>query len=116
MAWRGDVGKTGVFGGGWGCYDEVSSGDYWWGGGGSVGINVTHIISLYGVVWIRFLRKWELFGVRVHAVGDIAAGVREGSTHFMMGIILPSMVVTRTDQHGQAKRVQFGNQKWATVI
>ena len=41
-----------------------------------------HGISLYGVVWTRFLRDWELFGVRVHAGGDIGVGV--GSTHSMV--------------------------------
>ena len=37
-------------------------------------------------------------------------------TGFMMGVILPSMVVTRDDRRGRAKRVQPGNWKWATVI
>lgn len=31
-------------------------------------------------------------------------------------VVLPSMVVTRADRHGRAKRVQPGNQEWATVI
>ena len=37
-------------------------------------------------------------------------------TGFMMGIITPSMVVTRTDRCGRAKTVQPGNREWATVI
>ena len=37
-------------------------------------------------------------------------------TGFMMGVILPSMVVTRADRRGRTKRVQPGNREWATVI
>lgn len=37
-------------------------------------------------------------------------------TGFMMGVILPSIVVTRADRRGRTKRVQPGNQEWFTVI
>ena len=37
-------------------------------------------------------------------------------TGFMMGIITPSMVVTRAERRGRAKTVQPGNQEWVTVI
>ena len=37
-------------------------------------------------------------------------------TGFMMGIITPSMVVTRAERNGRAKTVQPGNREWATVI
>lgn len=34
----------------------------------------------------------------------------------MMGVICPSMVVTRTDRRGRGKTVQPGNREWATAI
>jgi hypothetical protein len=37
-------------------------------------------------------------------------------TGFMMGMICPSMVVTRSDRRGKGKAVQPGNREWATVI
>ena len=37
-------------------------------------------------------------------------------TGFMMGMIKPSMVVTRSDRRGKSKQVQPGNMEWATVI
>jgi hypothetical protein len=37
-------------------------------------------------------------------------------TGFMMGMITPSMVVTRAERSGRAKTVQPGNREWATVI
>jgi hypothetical protein len=37
-------------------------------------------------------------------------------TGFMMGVICPTMVVTRADRCGRGKAVQPGNQEWATAI
>lgn len=37
-------------------------------------------------------------------------------TGFMMGVICPGMVVTRSDRRGQGKAVQPGNREWATAI
>jgi hypothetical protein len=37
-------------------------------------------------------------------------------TGFMIGIITPSMVVTRAERRGRAKTVQPGNREWVTVI
>ena len=37
-------------------------------------------------------------------------------TGFMMGMICPSMVVTRSDRRGKGKAVQPGNREWATAI
>jgi hypothetical protein len=37
-------------------------------------------------------------------------------TGFMMGVICPAMVVTRTDRRGRGKAVQPGNREWATAI
>ena len=37
-------------------------------------------------------------------------------TGFMMGMICPSMVVTRSDRRGKSKAIQPGNREWATVI
>ena len=37
-------------------------------------------------------------------------------TGFMMGMICPGMVVTRSDRRGKGKAVQPGNREWATVI
>jgi len=37
-------------------------------------------------------------------------------TSFAIGIITPSMVVTRAERHGKTKTVQPGNREWATVI
>ena len=37
-------------------------------------------------------------------------------TGFMMGMIQPSMVVTRSDRQGRSKKVQPGNREWATAI
>lgn len=37
-------------------------------------------------------------------------------TGFMMGVICPSMVVTRADRRGRGKTVQPGNREWATAI
>ena len=37
-------------------------------------------------------------------------------TGFMMGIIIPAMVVTTSDGRGRAKQAQPGNREWATVI
>jgi hypothetical protein len=37
-------------------------------------------------------------------------------TGFMMGVICPSMVVTRADRRGRGKAVQPGNREWATAI
>jgi hypothetical protein len=37
-------------------------------------------------------------------------------TGFMMGMICPSMVVTRSDRRGKSKQVQPGNREWATAI
>jgi hypothetical protein len=37
-------------------------------------------------------------------------------TGFMMGMITPSMVVTRSERRGRAKTVQPGNREWVTVI
>ena len=34
----------------------------------------------------------------------------------MMGMIQPSMVVTRSDRRGKGKNVQPGNREWATAI
>lgn len=35
---------------------------------------------------------------------------------FMMGVICPSMAVTRSDRRGRGKAVQPGNREWATAI
>lgn len=35
---------------------------------------------------------------------------------FMMGVICPSMVVTRSDRRGRGKTVQPGDREWATAI
>jgi hypothetical protein len=32
-------------------------------------------------------------------------------TSFMIGQIIPGMIVTRTDRHGRAKGIQLGNQE-----
>ena len=37
-------------------------------------------------------------------------------TGFMMGIIIPAMVVTTSDGRGRAKQAQPGNREWAIVI
>ena len=37
-------------------------------------------------------------------------------TGFMMGMICPSMVVTRSDRRGKSKAIQPGNREWATAI
>lgn len=37
-------------------------------------------------------------------------------TGFMMGMIRPSMVITRSDRVGKPKKVQPGNREWATAI
>jgi hypothetical protein len=37
-------------------------------------------------------------------------------TGFMMGVITPSMVVTRAERSGRPKTIQPGNREWATVI
>ena len=37
-------------------------------------------------------------------------------TGFMMGVICPTMVVTRADRRGRGKAVQPGNREWATAI
>jgi hypothetical protein len=37
-------------------------------------------------------------------------------TGFMIGIICPSMIVTRADRRGRGKAVQPGNREWATAI
>ena len=37
-------------------------------------------------------------------------------TGFMMGMICPGMVVTRSDRRGKGKAVQPGNREWATAI
>src|SRR5436305_10259834 len=37
-------------------------------------------------------------------------------TGFMIGVISPSMVVTRADRKGRRKKVQPGNKEWATAI
>ena len=37
-------------------------------------------------------------------------------TGFMMGVIRPSMVVTRSDKRGKGRTVQPGNREWATAI
>lgn len=37
-------------------------------------------------------------------------------TGFMMGVICPSMVITRADRRGKGKTVQPGNREWATAI
>ena len=37
-------------------------------------------------------------------------------TGFMMGVICPGMVVTRSDRRGRGKAVQPGNREWATAI
>ncbi|KAI0992117.1 hypothetical protein K3495_g16069, partial [Podosphaera aphanis] len=37
-------------------------------------------------------------------------------TGFMIGMITPSMVVTRADRRGRAKSIQPGNREWATAI
>jgi hypothetical protein len=37
-------------------------------------------------------------------------------TGFMMGVICPSMVVTRADRHGRGKGIQPGSREWATAI
>jgi hypothetical protein len=37
-------------------------------------------------------------------------------TGFMMGVICPSMVVTRSDRRGKGKTVQPGNREWTTAI
>ena len=37
-------------------------------------------------------------------------------TGFMMGVILPAIVVTRADRRGKPKMAQPGNREWVTVI
>jgi transcriptional regulator with XRE-family HTH domain len=37
-------------------------------------------------------------------------------TGFMMGMICPNMVVTRSDRRGKSKAIQPGNREWATAI
>jgi hypothetical protein len=37
-------------------------------------------------------------------------------TGFLIGQIVPGMVVTRADRRSRAKGVQPGNREWATVI
>jgi len=37
-------------------------------------------------------------------------------TGFMLGVISPSMVVTKADRKGRCKKVQPDNREWATVI
>jgi hypothetical protein len=37
-------------------------------------------------------------------------------TGFMIGVISPSIVITRADRKGRRKKVQPGNKEWATVI
>ena len=37
-------------------------------------------------------------------------------TGFMMGMIQPNMIVTRSDRRGKSKAVQPGNREWATAI
>jgi hypothetical protein len=37
-------------------------------------------------------------------------------TGFAIGLITPSIVVTRADQHGIGKAIQPGNREWATAI
>jgi hypothetical protein len=37
-------------------------------------------------------------------------------TGFMMGMIRPGMVVTRSDRVGKPKAIQPGNREWATAI
>ena len=37
-------------------------------------------------------------------------------TGFMMGVICTSMVVTRSDWHGEGKSIQPGNLEWAMAI
>lgn len=51
--------------------------------------------------------------IRYHGVTDL---YNVDETGFMMGMIVPSMVVTRSEKIGRAKAVQPGNREWATVI
>lgn len=37
-------------------------------------------------------------------------------TGFMMGQILPTLVITLSEGRGRVKKIQSGNQEWATVI
>ncbi len=37
-------------------------------------------------------------------------------TGFIIGVICPVIVVTRTDRRGRGKAVQLGNREWATAI
>jgi hypothetical protein len=37
-------------------------------------------------------------------------------TGFMMGVILPGIVVTQADRRGKPKMAQPGNREWVTVI
>jgi hypothetical protein len=37
-------------------------------------------------------------------------------TGFMMGVICPRMVVTRSDRRSRGKAVQLGNREWAIAI
>ena len=37
-------------------------------------------------------------------------------TGFIMGVICPTMVVTRVDRRGRSKAVQLGNREWAAAI
>jgi len=37
-------------------------------------------------------------------------------TGFMIGVICPSIVVTRTNRRGRGKTVQPSNREWATAI
>ncbi len=37
-------------------------------------------------------------------------------TGFLIGIIIPGIVVTRADRRGRVKGIQPGNREWATAI
>ncbi len=37
-------------------------------------------------------------------------------TGFLMGMIIPGMVITRADRRGRAKGIQPGNREWAIAI
>ena len=66
----------------------------------------------------------EIIGAWVRLVENMRAkyGIQDGDlynfdeTGFMMGVICPNMVVTRSDRQGQSKSVQPANRERATAV
>ena len=61
--------------------------------------------------WFRLLRNMMAkYGIQEEDLYNF------DETGFMIGQIISSMVVTRSDRRGKAKSVQPGNREWAIVI